>query len=124
MIGTQPFDPTWADFVYGWPCVKFPKGSEPMTQVLANANASELPEMAGRYDCPRTHRLIKLCRELQRAAGEGVFFLSCRKAGELVGIDQTSAWKRLRMLETDGVLQATARGTKTKATRYMYTAPI
>ena len=124
VIGTKPFDDTWADFVYGWPRVKFPKGSEPMNQILANADASELPVLAGRYDCPRTHRLIKLCREFQRAAGDGPFFLSCRTAGELLGVDHNTAWKRLRMLESDDVLKATARGTKTRATRYMYTAPI
>lgn len=124
VIGTKPFDDTWAEFVYGWPRVKFPKGSEPMTQILANADASELPPVAELYDCPLTHRLIKLCRELQRAAGDGPFFLSCRTAGELLGVDHNTAWKRLRMLESDDVLKATARGTKTRATRYMYTAPI
>ena len=124
VIGTKPFDDTWAEFVYGWPRVRFPKGSEPMMQILANADSSEMPVVAGRYDCPRTHRLIKLCRELQRAAGDGPFFLSCRTAGELLGVDHNTAWKRLRMLESDEVLKATARGTKTRATRYMYTAPI
>lgn len=123
-IGTEPFDATWGEFVYGWPRVKFPKGSEPMVQVLERADAATLPTFAANYDCPKTHKLIKICRELQLTTGDGPFFLSCRTAGELLGIDHNTAWKRLLMLENDGILKATVRGSKKRATRYMYTAPI
>ena len=74
------------------------------------------------YDCPKTHRLIKLCRELQRASGDGPFFLSCRTAGELLGLDHNTAWRRLGMLVSDDLIQTVEPGTKTKATRYRYVA--
>lgn len=122
VISTKPFDQTWADFLYGWPRVKFPKGREPMAQILARADSSSLPEAAAMYDCPKTHRLIKVCRELQRASGDGPFFLSCRTAGDLLDLDHNTAWRRLGMLVSDGIIQTIEPGTKTKATRYRYVA--
>lgn len=123
VIGTKPFDDTWAEFVYCWAHVKFPKGEEPMTRMLANAEASDLPLIALNYESPDTHLLIKLCRELQRASGSGPFYLSCRTAGNLLGVDHTHAWKQLGMLVCDGVIQIVEPGTKIRATRYRYIAP-
>ena len=93
-----------------------------MAQILARADASRLPAAAEMYDCPKTHRLIKVCRELQRASGDGPFFLSCRTAGDLLDLDHNTAWRRLGMLVSDGIIQTIEPGTKTKATRYRYVA--
>lgn len=124
VIPTKTFDDVWCDFLDGWPRIKWPRGSGPMSQILTRADSSELPTVAGRYDCCGTQRLIKLCRELQYTAGDGPFFLSVRTAGELVGLDRNSAWRRLRMLEADGIIRTVEAGTKTKATRYRYVAPL
>lgn len=121
-IRTKPFDDTWADFLYAWPRVKYPKGTEPMAQILERADTAEPPAAAMKYDSPETRRLVALCRELQRAAGDSPFFLSCRMAGELLGIDHMMAWRRLFLLEADGLIQTVKPGTKTKATRYRYVA--
>lgn len=120
VIGTKPFGETWADFVVGWPRVRFPKGQEPMTLVLQRAEASAPPRVAENYDTPQTRRLVAICRELQRASGENPFFLSCRTAGDLLGLDQTTAWRRLGMLVVDGVLAVVRAGTTRWATRYRY----
>lgn len=122
IIGTKPFDLTWADFVYAWPRVRFPNGREPMRQILARADAGEPPNVALQYEAPETRRLVCLCRELQRASGNEPFFLSCRTAAGLLQIDHHTAWRRLNMLVADGVLTITAPGTKTKATRFKYVA--
>ena len=37
MIGTEPFEETWIDFLLAWPKVKFPKGEEPITKVFERA---------------------------------------------------------------------------------------
>jgi hypothetical protein len=122
-IGTKPFEDTWADFIHGFPNVNFPKGEGPMAELLVRADKSSLPTCAKDYDMPQTIRLIKLCRELQRAAKDGPFFLSCRTAGELLGIDHNSAAKLLRVLLTDNVISLDRAHTRTQAARYRYAAP-
>ncbi len=124
IIGTKPFDETWADFVAAWPRVRFPKGQEPMTQIVERANASPLPSAAERYDAAETRRLVAICRELQRACGDAPFFLSCRTAGRLVGLDHATAWRRLGMLVADGVLIMAQTGTTRRATRYRYASEL
>lgn len=120
IIGTEPFDDTWADLVYGWEKVKFPKGQEPMTMILQQADSATLPKCAEQYDSPITHRLIRLCRELQRAAGDGPFFISCRKLAELFGIDKDTANRRLHMLEEDHIIKKVGKHTAYRARRYRY----
>src|SRR4029453_4826958 len=83
VIGTKPFEETWADFIRAYPKVQFPIGEDPMTEIFAIAEASEPPSCAVDYEWIVTIRLIKLCRELQRAAGDKPFHLACRIAGEL-----------------------------------------
>jgi len=120
VIGTKPFEETWADFVVAWQRVKFPRGQEPMVLIVQRANAGPLPRVAENYDAPETRRLVAICRELQRASGENPLFLSCRTAAALVGLDQTTAWRRLLMLVADGVLVVVQKGTLHRATRYRY----
>jgi len=121
-IGTKPFEETWADFIYGWPKVKFPKGQEPMAMIKKKAEESTPPIIALElYDCPKTLLLVCLCRELQRASGDGPFYLACRTAGRLLfGGDHMAASRRLKVLVTDGFLALVEKGTKTKAARYRY----
>jgi hypothetical protein len=119
-IGTKAFEDTLTDFEYAWPRVQYPLGTGPMTQMLAQADASDLPQCAEDYDAEATIRLIKLCRELQRAAGDDPFFLSCRTASELLNIDRMTAWRRLKRLVGDDVLDLVEKGQKLRASRYRY----
>jgi hypothetical protein len=91
-----------------------------MTLIVQRADAGPAPQVAERYDAPQTRRLVAICRELQRTSGENPFFLSCRIAGNLLGLDQTTAWRRLGMLVADGVLLVAQSGTAHWATRYRY----
>ncbi|MDY7108772.1 MAG: bifunctional DNA primase/polymerase [Planctomycetota bacterium] len=125
LSGEHGWDDVWADFIYAWPRVKWPKGHGPMSQILALVDEAELPAAAMQYDAPETRRLVAVCRELQRAAGDGPFYLSVRKAAEILGRDLMTAHRRLNLLENDGILDAAEKGSpKTgKATRWRYTAP-
>ncbi len=121
IIGTKPFDDTWSDFCVAWPAVRFPKGQGPMALIAQQVDAGGLPATAEPYDAPETRRLVAICRELQRVCGDAPFFLASRTAAEMSGLpDHVTAWRRLRMLETDGVLRAVQRGDQHRATRYRY----
>lgn len=102
--------------------MRFVRGSEPLAAIVERAEAAPLPSFASRYDTPETHRLVKLCRELQRACGGSPFFLACRTVGKLLDIDHRTASRRLHMLCTDGVLCVVKPGDTHRATRYRYVA--
>ena len=122
-IGTKPFEDTWGEFLYGWPRVEFPMGEEPMQQILTKAKESKSPSVAMNYDAPETRLLVSVCRELQRATGDGPFYLSCRTAARLVGLgDHVTAWRRMKALVFDGVLELVEKGTQPRASRYRYVA--
>lgn len=124
-IETQDFAETWIDFLHGWPRVQYPKGEEPMAVILARADASELPAVAEEFGAD-VGRLAALCRELQRAAGDGPFYLGCRKAGQLLGVNHATANRWLFLLIAEGVLAEVEKGTQTRrrASRYRYLAEL
>ena len=110
VITTKPFDETWLDFMFAWKNVKVPMGSGPL-ELAAEA-----------YDIPEVRLLASICRELQRHAGDGVFFLACRTAQRLLGIERhETAWRWLLLLEGDDLLHVETRGDRSgRATRYRY----
>ncbi len=122
VIGSTSFDTTRGDFIYGWPRVKFPKGAEPMTLIFERVKQSPMPAAASRYDSPEVQLLVALCRELQRVSGEKPFFLACRTAGKLLGVDHTTASRGLFLLRNDGLLEEVEKGTRPsrRAQRYVY----
>lgn len=122
IIRTQPLEETRIDFLRAWPRVKFPKGAEPIQAIFEAAKAVEPPAVALEYEQPELRLLVILCRELQRAAGDRPFYLSCRTAGRLLGVDHATAWRWLFLLKADGVLDEVCKGSQAgrKATRYRY----
>jgi len=123
-IGTKPFEETWIDFLRGWPRIKYPKGSEPMAKVFAQALEANPPAVAERYEQPQLKLLVSLCRELQRGAGDGPFYLSVRTAAGLLGVDISTASRWLFVLSQDRILDIVSRGNQRerKASRYRYVA--
>jgi hypothetical protein len=124
VIGTEPFEETWIDFLKSWPKVKFPRGEEPMTAILEKAKANPLPPAASRYDHAGLRLLVALCHELQRVSGQGEFFLSCRTAGKLLGVNHVTAARYLFLLAHDGIVEAVEKSDRARrrATRYRYRA--
>ncbi len=59
---------------------------------------------------------------LQRVSGEKPFFLACRTAGKLLGVDHTTASRGLFLLRNDGLLEEVEKGNRInrRASRYKY----
>jgi len=93
-----------------------------MAAMLEAAMTTELPEAALDYEQPTLCLLIGLCRELQRAADTDPFYLACRTASRLLGVDLSTANRWLYLLVQDGVLNEVTKGSKKtrQASRYRY----
>jgi hypothetical protein len=73
------------------------------------------------FEDQNARRLVGLCKLLQKEAGNEPFFLSCRKAAQVLAIDDhrlTAAWL-LRMVEAR-ILELIKKGAGLKASRYRY----
>ena len=125
-IRTKPFEETLIDFLKAWPKVKYPKGEGAMDVIFKDASASDVPSVALRYEQPALRQLVALCRELQRHAGDGPFFLGCRTAGRLLDVPYKRANRWLFLLREHGVLEEHEKGGQTgnqfRASRYFYVA--
>jgi hypothetical protein len=119
---TKPFETSWWDFREGWGKVEYPAGRGPIMAVLERASKASSPIIATDYDSREVRLLVKVCRELQRQAGKGTFFLSTRTAGELVGVSHWEAATWLKGLVADGVLELVRKGDRPtrKASEYKY----
>jgi len=123
-ISTKGFTETLIDFLVAWKRAKIPAGAAAIGPIFQRAIAAELPEAARRYDEePRLQLLVALCRELHRSAGNAPFFLSCAKAGELLGAQPMTIWRWIELLKAHNILRLTSKGTKGRkgqASEYRY----
>jgi hypothetical protein len=94
--------------------------------IVKDAKKKPLPEIAKNYPCKKIQFLIAVCREFQRSAGDNPFFLSCRMAGDILGISFTRANRMLQGLEREKILHVVKRGgpDTNKATRFRYIPPL
>lgn len=120
VIGTKPFDDTWADFVYAWRRVKWPKRMLLDMVVRRALEDTHTPPEAADYENPKNRLLVRICWQLQQLHGDEPFHLAQRTAGELLGISHTEAGKRIEMLMADGILAIACAHTNLRATRYRY----
>lgn len=123
-IQTKSFDQTRLDFHRAWGNVILPAGTGGLGAILEAADLEGIPPEAEHYDIPDVCRLAAFCRKMQRLAGTGTFFLSCRKVGKLFGVEPMTANRWLQLLELDGLLVAVKRGSpqSMRATRFRYSA--
>jgi hypothetical protein len=126
MIRTQAFEETWIDFLYAWPRVKFAKGAEPMVEVMERVRLADAPVEALQFEQEEVRLLVAICRELQRSSGGQPFFLSCRTAGSLLGVNHKQAWRWLFLLVEEGILRVVHKGQQGsgRATRFCYQAEL
>ncbi len=120
MSGEHDEDENFGEFCYAWARVRFAVGNGPFATALKRLETTPLPAIAERFSSISTKRLIHLCRELQRVSGDASFHLSCRIAGEVIGLEHMAAWRRLGMLVSCGIIELVQRGTKARASRYRY----
>ena len=93
-----------------------------MATIMEKALQAPLPEVAGRYEDEPIRRLVALCRQLDREAKGGPFFLSCRTAGKLLGVSHVQANRWLFLLAHDGVIEQMNKGDpgKRQAAEYQW----
>jgi hypothetical protein len=122
VITTKDFDETWLEFLYGWDRVKVPMHVNLMADALQRAR--ENPVEDSDYENPNVRDLLALCRELQAMWTDGPFFLSCRTAARLFGVDPKKAWRWLYLIEREGWIKTHEKGGSPKnpwkATRFWY----
>ena len=101
--------------------MKWAAGKGPMDQIFESAAKKDPPGCALEFEDARLRLLVSICQELQAAAGASPFFLSCRTAGRLVGVDHTCASRWLRGLQGEVLELVTAGTTRSRrASRYRY----
>jgi len=98
-----------------------PLGAHHLKEAVRRADTSPPPSQARRYASARIKRLVGVCFQLQKMAGQSPFFLSVRDAARLVGTTRLAeASALLAGLVRDGLLIEVVKGTPAgrKATRY------
>ncbi len=121
IIKTKSFDETWADFVYGWKKVKYPKGNGALKTATENAlNAKDKLSIEQSYETEEINLLVRICFELQNLQNREPFWLSWNDAALILGVSVPTAGKWLGMLEEDKVIKKIEEHTQTKATRYKF----
>ena len=108
---TTDFNVTRSDFIRAWDTIEYPAGTEPIMQSLEVARAADPPRCAMQFKKPAKRLLASLCRELQRQASDAPFFLSGRKAGELVVGSESTARRWLQEFVAAGILSPGEKGT-------------
>jgi hypothetical protein len=124
VIGTSDFSESWGDFQRAWDSIHTPYGSV-LNRLLGEIDMDEhLPDGLIQLGYgEKTILLCRICKQLQRNAGEDPFFISSRQAGDLVNLHFTDASKVLYALVADGVLELVKRGAGNQASRYRYVWP-
>lgn len=94
-------------FVYQWGWVNRDYQDE-VFQAHAAAMAKPPPDAAKRYSDGIMQTLAALCCELERRSGAKNWFLTCRKAQDVLGIPYKRAQGGLKQLVDDGVIEKVA----------------
>jgi hypothetical protein len=125
VIGTEDFGITWGDFLRGRKKIRHPWGVSLKSIIGEIDMNAEMPdEMVAKFYSEKSWRLFQNCQLLAAQANDGIFFLPCRKAGELIGMNHTDASKLLSVLVEDGFIELVSKGNEHKAHRYRCNPPV
>ena len=125
----QTRDEYFLEFLAAWEDARIPLGEGSMNQILETARKASPPDEVFRNGLsdPRIILLVKFCRELQRASGDGPFYLACRTVQQLfnLGSPRTAhCWlKGLHGLRIINPVEKGGPETR-KATRFRYLPPL
>ena len=100
-IKTKRFQTSWREFLSSWPRVKRPFG----------ATIAAIAERA-KNDSSGALTIEELCAALQSTSGDEPFFLDCRTAGKVFGVNHVTAWRWLNHLVDTGRLELLKRGSR------------
>jgi hypothetical protein len=121
--GEGGFDDMFFDFLEKLKRVKVPLGQDFVEAAWQTACVAPYPPEAKQFQQDELKQLTALCWQMQLAAEDGVFYLSCRQVQALMKLnapEQAARW--LRGLVRIGVLEEVEKGGPhtNKATRYRY----
>lgn len=124
VIGTKDFSTTLSDFWRAWEKVRFPEGEGVLANLLEHVDVMNIPTAILELGhSEKVNRLIAICRLLAEQDKCGLFFISARKAGELIGLNHVDAAKAMLALCDDGILALSEKGAGTRASRYYWVWP-
>lgn len=124
VIGTEDFAVSWTDFVRGHEKVVHPAGAV-LADLLQGVESDPVPcDVRHLGYAQREQHLLKICFRLAVHHGAEPFFLPCRIAGQLLGIDHTVAAKILKSFVIDKLLIEVEKGKGLKASRYRWQLPM
>lgn len=108
----------FADFINVFKRTRIPLGENPFTEALRKADIQGSSKSSSQPE--DIQRLLRVCAELQKSAGDFTFFISVRQAAEVLGLQTKlhTANAILAKLVSDGVLRLVKRGTRHKASEY------
>ena len=119
-VRTKDVSVSILEFHLAWDCINFPPGAE-WTQVMAALPEDPASNPGDKWDIVG-RRLYSLCQLLDRhqrqSFSSAPFLLSCRKAGEALGIDHRLAANLLNAFVRSGLLDIVVPSTKRRAARY------
>ncbi len=125
----QSRDEYWMEFMRGLENAKYPLGEGTLPAAWEAAQRGPPPKIAEQFEDPAVRRLVALCRELQRAAGDKPFYLSCRIAQGLLNLPthrKANDWLRALASKRVKIIEEVEKGSaKTHhASRFRYLPPL
>jgi hypothetical protein len=118
-VSTKDWDTTWADFLHAWSRVTTPYGKS-MEAVIEQARQEPDPDCSAQFESTQTLLLIRICKVLQKLAGDNPFYLSARAAGEAIHLDKDTSNKRIGLLRETGILDRITKGHTGRSSEYRY----
>ena len=113
----KDYDYNFTQFISAYTKVKLPYGRDVIEEVILNLRP--LPENLKKKCINAKHEhLLLYCSSMQRFHKNSVFFLSCRKAAELIGCDKDTANRLLNISCMLGILILVREGKMHSAARY------
>jgi hypothetical protein len=120
VISTKNFDESWIAFLIAWDNVKYPLGKS-MDMISSGLPDHSITNEASIYGIMGAN-LLELCIRLDENQktnwNDEPFPLSCRIAGDVLGINRNYANSLLSLLAKDGFLVLVTKGNTVKANRY------
>ncbi len=120
-ITTKHLSETIGDFEHAWDRVRHPLGMNVVDAAALQVDPSDLPDAALQYpqDDPM-RRLIGLCAALAKINEGSRFFLSSHDVARRLDLEPMQAYRMLRVLVRDAVLDLAENGNERRATRYRW----
>ena len=120
IIGTKDFDESWTDFLVAWGKVMYPAG-QALNLISIGLPDPSTTNHASIYGIKGAN-LLELCIRLDKNQKDNwnnePFPLSCRVAGDVLGICRNHANQLLTLLTNDGSLELVSKGNTVRANRY------